>query len=560
MPKSIPTNGQTNWGTALNSHLGQLNDPTYGGFNIVADNTARDAKYTGLTGENAGLTVYNKASGSFQVLEFGTSTGLKWVDLGREMGKAKRFGSGTLTYGINNGANPSASDFYGYLESNTGDLDKYVKEGDTIAVTDDFMYLVGAKVSASRFKVSISKDTRNHSVNAGVIFSVNAGSREFTISQADYLQVGDATNILGGGFGLFIVEKVNSTTYRNHAVSPIGGSYTIATLRRPMTNFNTWEILETTLNVDGLLTIYPSENVTIKNLTTTSKSSLISGRDIYTSSSSSIGANHSSIAAPTGNTSYFTSSTITANRGLGLNVDPTLSNNSSDWKGYISDLCPISVATSHNNNLSIDSVTERMFGVGLGANINSGKVNHVLGIYFGTTRMHAANATNTEIPDTLWGIYQVNHAEGVKGYKMAKNMFGGNVHIKEVSHDHNYAANYAEADQRLVVNGNIRATGTVTQNSDINLKKDIVKIDGALNKLSQIKGVTYKWKKPENHGDDETEQLGVIAQDVEKVFPQAVSTDPNGIKSVSYGDMVAPLIEAIKELTARVKELEAKVK
>ena len=70
MPKSIPTNGQTNWGTALNSHLGQLNDPTYGGFNIVADNTARDAKYTGLTGENAGLTVYNKASGSFQVLEF----------------------------------------------------------------------------------------------------------------------------------------------------------------------------------------------------------------------------------------------------------------------------------------------------------------------------------------------------------------------------------------------------------------------------------------------------------------------------------------------------------
>jgi hypothetical protein len=559
MPKTIPQNGQANWGTALNSHIGQLNDPTYGGFNIVQDNANRDAKYTGLTAENAGLTVYNKASGGFQVLEFGTSTGLRWVDLGREVGKNKRFGSGTLTYGINNGANPAASDFYTYLESNTGDLDKYVKEGDTIAVTDDFMYLVGAKVSASRFKASVSKDTRNNSVNAGVTFSVTAGSREFTISQADYLRVGDSTNIPGDGFGLFIVEKVNSTTYRNHAVSPIPGSYTIATLRRPMTNFNTWEILETTLNVDGLLTVYPSQTVSIKDLSTTSKSNLASGQNIYTSRRSSIGGNHSDMAAPTGKSSYFQSSDIWASRGVGLNVDSTLSDNSSDWKGYISDLAAVGVSTSHHNNLSIDSVTERMFGFSTGANINSGKVNHVLGLYFGTTRMHAANATNTEIPDTLWGIYQVNHAEGVKGYKMAKNMFGGNVHIKEVSHDHNYAANYAEADQRLVVNGNIRATGTVTQNSDITLKKDIKEIDSAVSKLSQIKGVTYKWKNPENHGDDETEQLGVIAQDVEKVFPQAVSTDTNGIKSVSYGDMVAPLIQAIKELKAEIEELKKKV-
>lgn len=52
------------------------------------------------------------------------------------------------------------------------------------------------------------------------------------------------------------------------------------------------------------------------------------------------------------------------------------------------------------------------------------------------------------------------------------------------------------------------------------------------------------------------QQIGVIAQDVEKVIPEAVNVDPNGFKSVSYDRIIPLLIESIKELKARVEELE----
>lgn len=49
--------------------------------------------------------------------------------------------------------------------------------------------------------------------------------------------------------------------------------------------------------------------------------------------------------------------------------------------------------------------------------------------------------------------------------------------------------------------------------------------------------------------------MGVIAQEVEKVFPEAVMTDSKGMKSVAYGNLVAPLIEAIKELSHKIDGL-----
>lgn len=66
-----------------------------------------------------------------------------------------------------------------------------------------------------------------------------------------------------------------------------------------------------------------------------------------------------------------------------------------------------------------------------------------------------------------------------------------------------------------------------------------------MEKISELNGVTYNWK---DSTRDSRRQIGVIAQDVEKVFPEAVVTDEKGIKSVAYGNLVAPLIEAVKEL------------
>ena len=112
-----------------------------------------------------------------------------------------------------------------------------------------------------------------------------------------------------------------------------------------------------------------------------------------------------------------------------------------------------------------------------------------------------------------------------------------------------------EADGDFHADGDVIAYSTTTA-SDENLKKDITTVTDAVAKVEALKGVTFTWKKNENTS------AGVIAQDVEKVLPQVVKTvsNPAGeeYKAVNYGGLTSILIEAIKDLSARVKVLEAK--
>ena len=112
-----------------------------------------------------------------------------------------------------------------------------------------------------------------------------------------------------------------------------------------------------------------------------------------------------------------------------------------------------------------------------------------------------------------------------------------------------------EADGDFHADGDVYAFST-TVSSDENLKKDITIVSDAVTKVEALKGVTFKWKK------NDADSAGVIAQDVEKVLPQIVKTvadiDGNNYKAVNYGGLTSILIEAIKDLSARVKVLEAK--
>jgi len=85
--------------------------------------------------------------------------------------------------------------------------------------------------------------------------------------------------------------------------------------------------------------------------------------------------------------------------------------------------------------------------------------------------------------------------------------------------------------------------------SDERLKENIKTIDSALSKIMKLEGVIFNWKKDGGAG------IGLIAQDVEKVFPELVGDDGNGMKSVQYGNLVAPLIEAVKEQQGEIEEL-----
>jgi hypothetical protein len=105
--------------------------------------------------------------------------------------------------------------------------------------------------------------------------------------------------------------------------------------------------------------------------------------------------------------------------------------------------------------------------------------------------------------------------------------------------------------ERLYVNGAIRATGTITANSDIILKKNILKIENALEKVEQINGYTYELKE-----DDSKRHAGVIAQEIQTVLPEIVNKGNDGILGVEYGNISALLIEAIKEQNTKIKNLE----
>lgn len=109
---------------------------------------------------------------------------------------------------------------------------------------------------------------------------------------------------------------------------------------------------------------------------------------------------------------------------------------------------------------------------------------------------------------------------------------------------------------RFTVTGDGLVTGIVTaanfnSSSDINLKENIVKIEGALDKVSNLNGVYFDWKATKE------KSIGVIAQEVEEVFPEVIGIDGNNNKTVGYGNLVAVLIEAIKELRTEVDELKS---
>ena len=112
-----------------------------------------------------------------------------------------------------------------------------------------------------------------------------------------------------------------------------------------------------------------------------------------------------------------------------------------------------------------------------------------------------------------------------------------------------------DPSQKLEVSGNILCHGTLAQNSDGRLKKAIRPITRALDKVTKLRGVNYLWKDAIRGNNT---QLGLIAQEVEAVLPEAVCTDFEGNKSITYSNLTAVLIEAIKELSDKLARLESK--
>lgn len=132
----------------------------------------------------------------------------------------------------------------------------------------------------------------------------------------------------------------------------------------------------------------------------------------------------------------------------------------------------------------------------------------------------------------------------VSGENMAAFTENGDVDLY-----YNNSRKFSTTNTGISVVGDVSASGDLLSTSDLRLKSNIQPIMNAVHKVSLLNGVTF------NMGDDEKRKTGVIAQDMQKALPEAVRENSDGYLTVSYGNTVGLLIEAIKELKAEIEEL-----
>jgi hypothetical protein len=95
--------------------------------------------------------------------------------------------------------------------------------------------------------------------------------------------------------------------------------------------------------------------------------------------------------------------------------------------------------------------------------------------------------------------------------------------------------------------------------SDARMKKNVVPLQNALEQMLRLRGIKYQWIEPEKHSNLTGIYMGMIAQDVEKVFPEWVSAGKEGYKNLNIIGFEALAVEAVRELKARNERLEERV-
>lgn len=119
----------------------------------------------------------------------------------------------------------------------------------------------------------------------------------------------------------------------------------------------------------------------------------------------------------------------------------------------------------------------------------------------------------------------------------------------------------------LQVVGDLRISGLArkpdgggwTFASDARLKQNVEPLDKALDLLLQLRGVRFEWKEPDKMGNLSGSQFGLVAQEVEEVFPEWVSRDPDGYRELTLRGFEAIVIEALRELKAELEDLKSQL-
>ena len=145
-------------------------------------------------------------------------------------------------------------------------------------------------------------------------------------------------------------------------------------------------------------------------------------------------------------------------------------------------------------------------------------------------------------------LFEARTSSGATYRDMVFQVYGGNFGIR---------TGVTALSYTLQVNGTVAGVGGYVNWSDARLKKDVKPLENSLNNILNLNGISYNWDRSVDStlNLDDNNHIGLLAQDVERILPQVVSTakDKFGTKAIAYSDLVPVLIEAIKELNAKIE-------
>jgi Chaperone of endosialidase/Head domain of trimeric autotransporter adhesin len=214
--------------------------------------------------------------------------------------------------------------------------------------------------------------------------------------------------------------------------------------------------------------------------------------------------------------------------------------------------------TADAPNQNVEAVTDRIFQVGNGT-VSENKRHNALTIlrkgYIGiaTTTPHAPLQFANTIENrkiVLWEDF--NNDYEYYGFGINSSTLRYNVPTNGI---HSFIAGGLNLFN-IYSNGNAVLLGTLTQISDARLKTTIVPLQHSLQSLIKLNGYSYYWK---DSRKSKEQQIGVLAQELQKVFPQLVHTDNEGKLSVNYSGLIPVLIESTKELNDKIEKQQKQI-
>ncbi len=272
---------------------------------------------------------------------------------------------------------------------------------------------------------------------------------------------------------------------------------------------------------------------------------------------------------PAHSTDKLTSGTLPVSRG---GTGATFGYNKTNWDtaygwgnhasgGY-------STATGVENNADVTDATNV---TAAGALMDSGfaSLSDVKAINQGLTTSSVAQFNRLNLVSAENTMVHLNSSDANSNIYMEDSVGGASVNIRQDGNTYSLRTGGSErvstTSTASTFTGEVRATNEVTAyyGSDIAMKKNLTLISNPLEKVLSLSGYDFKWKAKvlrDRGGEDgyyvREKDVGIIAQEVEKVCPEIVATREDGHKAVKYEKLVPLLIESIKELTAKVTRLE----